>query len=195
MKGPWIQDFLIIIQKTNIDTQFATVQADIADINSKYLSKEGGTATGYITTTQTTFNNANQLVSKKYVDDTITGTGQFNASLYYNKNETDTKFYSKTDINVNYINKANLKQIFEDSLDHVGKGSLPDITLDKNDFIERNFISVEKKLYFEFKGTEYSVEFATLPDTETEALQNPVVENTIVDWVFYAAAQDAHAGR
>ena len=178
--------------KNNLDTKLTTVQADIADINSKYLSKEGGTITGYIITTQTTFNAANQLVTKQYVDSTITGTGQFNASLYYNKNETDTKFYSKTDINVNYINKAKLKEIFQDSLDHVGKGTLPDITLDKNDFIERDFISIEKKLYFEFNGTEYSVEFAILPDTETEALQNPVIENIFIDWVFYAAAEDAH---
>ena len=179
--------------QSNLDTKLATVQADIADINSKYLPKSGGTATGYITTTQTTFNNANQLVSKKYVDDTITGTGQFNASLYYNKNETDTKFYSKTDINVNYINKAKLKEIFQDSLDRVGKVTLPDINIDKNDFVEHDFTSSEKKLYFEFKGTEYSVEFAILPDTEAEAIQNPVVENIIVDWVYYAAAQDAYA--
>ena len=178
--------------KTNIDTQFATVQADIADINSKYLSKEGGVATGYITTTQTTFNAGNQLVTKQYVDSTITGTGQFNASLYYNKNETDTKFYSKTDINVNYINKAKLKEIFQDSLDHVGKGILPDITLDKNDFIERDFISVEKKLYFELRGTEHSIEFATLSTTETAALQNPILENIYIHRVYYAAAVDAY---
>ena len=178
--------------KTNIDTQFATVQADITDINSKYLSKEGGVATGYITTTQTTFNAGNQLVTKQYVDSTITGTGQFNASLYYNKNETDTKFYSKTDINVNYINKAKLKEIFQDSLDHVGKGILPDITLDKNDFIERDFISVEKKLYFELRGAEHSIEFATLSVTETAALQNPILENIYIHRVYYAAAADAY---
>ena len=77
-------------------------------------------------------------------------------------------------------------------MDHVGKGSLPDITLDKNDFIERDFVSSEKKLYFEFKGTEYSIEFATLPDIETEALQNPVIENIRIYRNFYAAAADAY---
>ena len=95
--------------KSHIDGLISSLNESIGNIEGSYITTGGGLVQGYITTTMTTFNNANQLVSKKYVDDTLSGTGQFNANLYYNKNETDTKFYSKTDINVNYINKAKLK--------------------------------------------------------------------------------------
>ena len=152
-------------EQNRVNSELTDIKADITDINSKYLPKTGGQATGYITSTKTSFTNNNQLVTKKYVDDTLTGTGQFNPDLYYSKTDTDDKFYTKIDINDRFYSKIDSDARFMGRNDEVlNKDSLKTI-MEELDTDTMDWVWEISKLCgrenFTIKNEDYSDLYAT----------------------------------